>query len=58
MIRSTYNSYLHIFKVVPKFWNSNFLTGLESMAEEKKIYHFSSTKEFDKCVEDFKKVVN
>ena len=35
MIRSTYNSYVYLFKVAPKFWNSNFLTRLESMSEEK-----------------------
>jgi len=56
MIRSTYNSYLHLFKVAPKFWNSSFLERLENMQEEKKIYYLTSTKEFDKCIEDLKTV--
>jgi len=50
MIRSTYNSYVHLFKVAPKFWNSSFLTRLENMSEEKKIYHLTSAKEFNKCI--------
>jgi len=56
MIRSTYNSYVHLLKVAPKFWNSNFSTRLESMSEEKKVYHLSSIQEMDKCLEDLQKM--
>ena len=56
MIRSTYNSYVHLLKVAPKFWNSNFSTRLESMSDEKKVYHLSSIQEMDKCLEDLQKM--
>ncbi|CAB5496163.1 hypothetical protein THERMOT_464 [Bathymodiolus thermophilus thioautotrophic gill symbiont] len=51
MIRSTYNCYVHLFGVAPKFWNANFLKRLESMSQEKTVHHLSSTKELNKFIE-------
>ena len=51
MIHSTYNCYVHLFRVAPKFWNANFLVQLESMSQEKNVYHLSSTNELSKFIE-------
>ena len=51
MLRSTYNCYVHLYKVAPKFWNAKFSLRLESMSQEKKVYHLSSTKEFRKFLD-------
>ncbi len=47
MIRSTYNCYVHLFSVAPKFWNAKFLKQLEGMSQEKTVHHLSSVKELN-----------
>ena len=54
MLRSTYNCYIHLYKVAPKFWNAKFLRRLESMSEEKNVVHLSSTKALDQFLDELR----
>ena len=54
MIRSTYNCYMHLYDVAPKFWNSSFLERLNGMSPEKTVHHFSSTKDLHEFIERLK----
>ena len=54
MLRSTYNCYIHLYKVAPKFWNSKFLRRLEGMSKEKNVVHLSSTKALDQFLDELR----
>ena len=54
MLRSTYNCYIHLYKVAPKFWNAKFLRRLEGMSKEKNVVHLSSTKALDQFLDELR----